>query len=150
MRRAIVQTVLLSLAAVLFVQPAICEHPDLSGSWQLDVPASTFGAMTIPNSGELNITPGARKTLHIQRVLKEPQGERTTDTEWKTDDRFHPVVGDEPGTLLAKWDGSVLVGRRHTNAGMEEIHLAAGGDGVTMIESIQSAQGTRTMVWRRR
>jgi len=140
---------LLSLAAVLFVQPAICEHPDLSGSWQLDVAASTFGPMAIPNSGELNIAPGARKTLHIQRVLKEPQGERITDTEWKTDDRFHPVVGDQSGSLLAKWDGSVLVGKRQTEAGMEEIHMAAGGDGVTMIESIQSPQGARTMVWRR-
>jgi len=150
MLRAIFQTMLLSLAAVLFVQPAICEHPDLSGSWQLDVAASTFGPMAVPNSGELNITPGARKTLHIQRVLKEPEGERTIDTEWRTDDRFHPVVGDEPGSLLAKWDGSVLVGKRLTGAGMEEIHLAVGADGITMIESIQSSQGTRTLVWRRR
>jgi len=141
---------LFSLAAVLCVQPAICEHPDLSGSWQLDVATSTFGTMALPASGVLNITAGARKTLHIQLVLKGAQGERTTETDWKTDDRFHPVVGDEPGTLLAKWDGSVLVGRRHTDAGMEEIHMAVGADGVTMIQSIQSTQGNSTLVWKRR
>jgi hypothetical protein len=52
--------------------------------------------------------------------------------------------------VLAKWDGSALLGKKHSEAGMEEVRLVLGADRATLIESIQSSQGTTTMVWHRR
>jgi hypothetical protein len=149
-----IQTTLLSLAAMVFVQSAFCEHPDLSGSWQLDVAASTFGNLPRPDSGFLAIGTGAHKMLHMQVVMYGPVAtgkiERTVESDWKIDDKYHPVVGGEPGEVLAKWDGSVLLGVRQTDAGPEETRLVLTVGEGTLMETIQSSQGTATLIWRRR
>jgi hypothetical protein len=145
-----VQSILLGLAAAFLIQPVFGEHPNLSGSWQLDVAASMFGAKPIPQSGYLNISTGRHKMLHMELVMRDAHGERTVDNDWKIDDKYHPIVGDESGEVLAKWDGSVLLGKHHTEGGMEEIRMVAGSDGFTLTESIQSPSGTTTLIWRRR
>jgi hypothetical protein len=153
--RQTLQTVLFSLTACLAVQPALCEHPDLSGSWQLDVAASIFGTAPTPESGMLTISTGPHKMFHMALTMKGPSDkgilERTTESDWKVDNRYHPVIGDgESGEVLAKWDGPVLLGKRQTSAGPEEIRIIADSGGATMTETIQSAQGTKTLIWRRR
>lgn len=145
----IVQTTLLGLAAVVFAQPAFCEHPDLSGNWQLDVSASTLGPTRQFDGGVLTISTGPHKMLHIQVTLKSPHGEQTIDRDFKVDNRYHPEVGDESGELLAKWDGAVLSGTRQTDAGPEQIRLILGADGQTLTETIQTSQGLQTRIWRR-
>lgn len=87
--------------------------------------------------------------LHMEVMLKGPRGEQTVARDFKLDNRYHPEVGDESGELLAKWDGSVLVGIRQTDAGPEETRLIPGADGLTLTQSIQSDQGLITRIWRR-
>jgi hypothetical protein len=148
------QTILFSLTACLAVQPAFCEHPDLSGSWQLDVAASIFGGAPTPESGMLTISTGPHKLFHMALTVKGPSDkgmvERTTESDWKVDNKYHPVIGGESGEVLAKWDGTVLLGKRETSTGPEEIRIIADSGGATMTESIQSAQGTSTLIWHRR
>ncbi len=92
--------------------------------------------------------------LHMETVMRGPVAnntvERTVESDWKIDDKYHPVVGGEPGEVLAKWDGSALLGRMQTDAGMEEIRLVRTTADGTMMESVQSSRGTTTMIWRRR
>jgi len=153
--RQTLQTILFSLTACLAVQPAFCEHPDLSGSWQLDVAASVFGGAPAPESGLLTISTGPHKMFHMARTIKAPSDkgtlERTTESDWKVDNKYHPVIGDgESGEVRAKWDGAVLLGTRQTSTGPEQIRIIADSGRGTMTESIQSAQGTKTLIWRRR
>ena len=147
----IVKTTVLSLGIVLFVTPAFCERPDLSGTWQLDVQASTFGTMAIPESGMMTISTGSHRMLHMAVVVRghgdSGKVERTVESDWKIDNRFHP---DEAGAILAKWDGPVLIGRRLTGDGIEEIRLVSGTGSYTLTESIQSPRGTIIRIWRRR
>ena len=145
----IVQTTLLGLAAAVLVQPAFCEHPDLSGSWQLDATASTMGPARQFDGGMLTISTGSHKMLHMAVMLKGPHGDLTVERDFKLDNKYHPEVGDESGEVLAKWEGSVLLGIRQTDAGPEEIRLIPAADGQTLTESIQSSQGLVTRIWRR-
>jgi hypothetical protein len=145
-----IQTTLFALAAAIFIHPAYCEHPDLSGTWQLDVAASTVGAMPAPQSGVLIISTGSHKMLHMAVTLKDSRTERTTERDMKIDNKYHPVVGDESGEILAKWDGSVLLGKRQTATGPEEIRLVSNPADGSLVETIQSSLGTTTLVWRKR
>lgn len=140
----------IALAAMVFALPAICEHQELLGGWQLDVGKSTFGPMTQFDSAILTIINESHKKLHMQVVAKDPHLQRTVEMEWKVDDRFHPVVGDDPGALLAKWEGSALVGTRDTENGVETIRMMPSPDGATLTEVIQSSRGLTTLFWRRR
>jgi hypothetical protein len=150
-RHIIQSAILISAAAV--VQPAFCEHPDISGSWQLDMAASSFGTMPTPVSGFMTISTGPHRMVHMETTIidagERGRVERTVGTDWKTDDRFHPVMGGEPGQVLAKWDGSALLGKRYTDTGMQEIRIVPGSDRATLVQTIQSEQGTSTLVWRR-
>ena len=138
------------LAAMVFVLPAFCEHQEFLGTWQLDAAKSTFGPMAPFDSAVLTVDIGSHKRLHMQVVAKGSHLERTVDMDWKVDDRFHPVVGDEPGALLAKWEGSALVGTRDTEGGMETIRMMPSPDGTSLVETIQSSRGLTTLFWRRR
>jgi hypothetical protein len=148
--RQLIQITCLSLAAVTFIPAAYCEHPELAGTWELDGAASSFGAAPAPQSGLLTISTGRHRMMHMQLILKGPESERTLDRDWKIDNRFHPMTGDESGEVLAKWDGSILVGKRSTDTGMEEIRLIASPGGDMLTESIQSSQGSTRMIFRRR
>ena len=128
---------------------AAADHAELTGTWQLDVAESSFGAMPSPGSGVLSISTSSHKTLHIVEFLHSPSSERTVESDWKIDDKYHPVEGAGPGEVLAKWDGSMLVGRKLTEAGIEETRFSLGPDGVTLTESIQSGANAATLVWRR-
>lgn len=142
---------LLTLAAIISV-PAFCDHPDLSGLWQLDVTASYFGTAPIPHSGYLTISTGSHKTINMEvslRNLNNGQLERSVQSEWKVDNKFHPVIGGQAGEVLAKWDGSVLLGERLTDTGMEDIRFVPGPYPASMVETIQSPQGMQTLVWHR-
>ena len=146
--RQLIQTTVFGLAAVL-AQPALCEHPDLTGTWQLDVAASSFGMMPRPDAAVLTISTSSHKMLHMEMITRGPHDQRTVDTDWKVDDRFHPVVGDESGAALAKWEGSSLVGKRDTGTGFEEMRIMPGPGGATLTQVIQSTHGLTTLVWRR-
>ena|ERR1041385_7924235 len=147
----IIQVTLLGAAAMVFAQPVFCQHPDLTGTYRLDVAASTFGSMPLPDSGTMTISNESHKRMRIELVLKDAQGEHSTEAEWKTDDRFHPVVGSDSGSVLAKWNGPVLTGKRVTQGSVDEFQLVpgTGEGGSTLIEHIQSSQGNMTLVWRR-
>ena len=136
-------------AATIAIPPAWCEHPDLSGAWQLDVAGSTFGPMARPDSAVLTISTGSHKKLHMEMTTRGPHEQRTMATDWKVDDRFHPVVGDESGAALAKWEGSALTGKRDVEGGFEEIRLMPSAGGAVLTEFIQTSRGTTTLVWRR-
>ena len=137
----------------MIVRPAFCEHPDLSGSWHLDVAASAFSGTPRPESGTMIITTGPHKLLHFALVMKDrvtnATAERTIESDWKLDNKYHPVVGGESGEVLAKWDGSVLLGKRETSAGPEEIRLMLDAGRSSMTETIQSPKGNTTLIWRR-
>ena len=78
-----------------------------------------------------------------------PISELTQDSEWKIDDRYHPINGSGGGELLAKWENGVLVGKRQSKNGVEEIsfRLAPGGEMLT--ESIETGANVITLIWRR-
>jgi hypothetical protein len=86
----------------------------------------------------------------MAEFLKAPGNERTIETDWKIDDKYHPVDGAVSGEVLAKWDGSMLIGKRLTTAGIEETRFLLGPDGATLTESIQSGANVTTLIWRRR
>lgn len=138
----------------MFIRPAFCEHPDLSGSWQLDVAASLFNGTPPPQAASMTIRTGPHKVLHFARVVKDRGDnaavERTIESDWKLDNKYHPVNGGESGEVLAKWDGSVLLGKRETSAGPEDIRLVLNAGGSSMTETIASPSGNSTLIWRRR
>ena len=132
------------------VYPALAEHPDFSGRWQLDTAVSRFGTMAPAESGNLVISMGSHKLIDMSMSTKASHQERTVDAQWKIDDHFHPVTGDASGEVLAKWDGSVLVGKRLTPAGtVEETRFRLESDGTTLTEMIQNGLNVTMLVWRR-
>ncbi len=128
---------------------AAANHPELSGAWRLDVSASTFGSMPPVNYGELRISASPHKILHIAVVTKGGNLERTVEDDWKIDDKYHPVDGPPSGEVLAKWEGSILLGKRRTDSGFEEIRFRLGPDGYSLTESIDASGKTTTLIWRR-
>ncbi len=104
--------------------------------------------MTPPDSGVLAITTSPHNTIHITLSTKGPRQERTVESEWKIDDRYHPV-NDGEGEVLAKWDGSTLIGKRRTETGVEETRFHLGPGGEEMTEWIQSGTSVITLIWRR-
>jgi hypothetical protein len=147
MTRRLIQCALLAL---IFSSLALAEHPELSGTWQLDVAASSFGAMPSPQSGVLAISTGPHKIFHMATFFQSPDKERTIETDWKIDNRYHPVEGAASGEVLAKWDGSMLIGRRLTEGGIEETRFRLGPGGDSLTETIQSGTNVSTLTWRRR
>lgn len=148
MRQRLIPSILLTLVLGVFIRPAAAEHPALSGVWQLDVAASNFGSMPRPKSAVLTISNSPHKTLHVMVVMEGPHQERTVDSEWRIDDQYHPVEGSG-GEVLAKWDGSVLVGKRLTDNGMEETRFRLGPDTGRLTQTIQSGTNVTTLIWRR-
>jgi hypothetical protein len=150
MIRRTFQGVLFTLFAGLCTYPALAEHPELTGSWRLDVAASRFADMTPAESGVLAISMGSHKLINISVTTKSSHQERTVDSQWKIDDHFHPIAGDGSGEVLAKWEGSVLTGKRLTPSGTtEEIRFRLEPGGTTLTESIQNGLNVATLVWRR-
>jgi hypothetical protein len=153
LRRRILHS-LIGLAPWLLMPAAFCEHPNLTGSWQLDVASSSFGNMAVPDSGFMTISTGPHKMFHMEVVMKSAgqtgNVERSVDSDWKVDNKYHPVIGGDSGEVLAKWEGSVLTGKRQTATGLEEIRLVPAAGSELLRQSIQSAQGTRILIWRRR
>lgn len=128
----------------------MAEHPVLSGTWELDLSASDFGGTPTPASGHLTISSLAHKVLHVTQSIESPHQQRTEESEWKIDDRYHPVEGSGGGELLAKWEGAVLLGKRQTKTGVEEIRFRLGPGGESLTESIESGANVTTLIWRRR
>jgi len=141
--------VLFTLAAA-FVQPTFAEHPAISGTWELDVAASSFGSTSQPDSGVLAISTGPHKTLHVMVSMEGSHQEHTVESDWRVDDRYHPVAGGTGGELLAKWEGPILTGKRQTETGIEETRFRLGPGGESLTESIVSGTNVTTLIWRRR
>ncbi|HEY3839350.1 MAG TPA: hypothetical protein VGL72_22410 [Bryobacteraceae bacterium] len=150
MKRRVIQGIFFTLLGGLTIYPALAEHPDFSGNWQLDVAASRFGTMAPAESGNLVISMGSHKLIDISMSTKASHQERTVDSQWKIDDHFHPIAGDAAGEVLAKWDGSVLVGKRMTPGGtVEETRFRLESGGSTMTEMIQNGLNVSMLVWHR-
>ena len=86
--------------------------------------------------------------FHIVVSTKGSHQERTVESEWKVDDRYHPVEGDSSGEVLAKWEGAVLIGRRVTETGIEETRFTLEPGSATLTESIQFGANVTILVWR--
>ena len=149
MTRRLIYGLFFTLATGLFMHLAAAEHPELTGTWRLDVAGSRFGAMPPLVSGVLTISTGSHKIMNITVSTKGQHLERTVETQWKIDDRYHPIDGDTSGEVLAKWEGSILTGKHLTEAGVEEIRFRREPDARTLTETIESAGNLTTLVWRR-
>ncbi len=157
MTRKFIHTILSVVAIGFFSSLVAADHESLRGTWQLDAAASNFSGAAAsnfsgtppPQSGVLAISNNPHKILHIAEFLKDADKERTVEMDWKLENRYHPVDGDGFGEVLARWDGSVLVGTRLTQAGMEETRFQLAPGGQTLTESIQSGTNITTLVWKR-
>jgi len=150
MTRNPLQAILFTVTTILFIHPAAAERPAIAGTWQLDVNESRFGNMPHPVYGLLTIANGSHKVLHIAMTTKGPDSEHTVESDWKVDDRYHPVDGSGSGELLAKWDGAILVGKKLAGDTTEEIRFRLGPGNETLTESIQSGTNVTTLIWHRR
>ncbi len=131
-------------------------RPDLYGTWKLDTSASQWGAAT-PTEGP--ITNGTltiqkhHKTLHMAVSVMFDHGDRTDEMDWRVDDKYHPVNGPASGEILAKWEGSTLVGEREMTGAHDSIRMKASPDGMLLTETIHhtGAGGTwdRTLIWKK-
>lgn len=149
MARNFIKHFLITLAAGAVIQLIAADRPALSGTWHLDVEDSRFGAMPPIESGVLVISTSPHKMFHLTVSTKSAHAERTVEDDWKIDDHYHPVDGPSSGEVLAKWEGSVLLGKRHTDAGLEEIRFRLSPDGGSLTECIVTGANTTTLIWRR-
>lgn len=152
MRRGFIKFFLLtSVVGGAFIHHLFAaDHASLSGIWALDVEASRFGASVTPvEKGVMTISVPEHKLIRLEISTKNGNKERTVEHTWKVDDRYHPVDGSIPGEVIAKWEGGVLVGKKQTVAGVEEIRFRLTPDRESLTESIASGSDVSTLIWRR-
>ena len=142
---------LATLAAALPLLAA--DHPDITGTWTLDIAKSNFGARPAPDSMVLIIAKN-KNLLKISQTSKTPNDERVIDTECKTDGRFHPVDGPVGGSVRCKFDGQTLVGEKELTDGSSKVTMRFTIDpgGSTAVEQLHitgTAAGDSTLVWKR-
>ena len=126
------------------------DHRSFSGSWALDVEASRFGAGVAPvEAGVLKISMPEHRLLRLTVSTSSGRAEKITQDTWKVDDRYHPISGPVPGEVLAKWEDGILVGKKQTVAGVQEIRFRLTPDCESLTESIASGSNVTTLIWRR-
>jgi hypothetical protein len=135
----------------LFQPPTLtsAERGDIAGVWRLDTANSpTYEGKTV-TSGKLTVQ-YRHKMVQMSEAMTFPDGDRSTDKNWKVDSRYHPVLGDGSGQVQAKWEGLTLVAD-HEDAGTHETaRLTLSPDGRSLTETIQQADGSsRVLVWKR-
>ena len=140
----------LTLLALSLVVPVSLRagHPDISGVWHLDTAASTFASDPTPSAANLSISKDGKR-IHIAESFTYPNGEKSREYEWRTDDRFHPVDGPSSGSVIARWDGDMLAGDRRGEKGTESIRMML-RDPSTLTQSIARNGQQITLIWRRR
>lgn len=136
---------LLAISASLFA----ADHPDITGTWTMDITHSDFGTHAAPDSMSLTFSKKGN-LLRISQTSKSPSDERMLDTECKTDGRFHPVTGPVSGSIRCKWEGRTLIGEKELpggssklimrftvspggNSATEQLHITGTGAGDSMI-----------------
>jgi hypothetical protein len=150
MHRGFIKTFLLTLAAGTFIfHLSAAGRPSLSGTWHLDLEASRFGNMPPIEAGVLTISMPHSKLLHLALSTKNENSEKTVEDTWRIDDRYHPIDGPTSGEVLAKWEGAILLGKKQTVAGIEEIRFRLGPDNESLTESIAAGSSITTLIWRR-
>ena len=152
MRRRLIHSFLLTLVAgggfILHLSAA--DHRSFSGVWALDVEASRFAAGVPPvDAGVLKISQPEHKLLRLTVSTSSGRAKKIIEDTWKLDDRYHPISGPVPGEVLAKWEGGILVGKKQTVAGVEEIRFRLTPDSESLTESIASGTNVTTLIWRR-
>jgi hypothetical protein len=150
MSRGFIKHSLLTVVAGAFIfHLSAAGRPSLSGTWHLDLESSRFGNMPPVEAGVLKISMAEHKLLHLAISTKSANTEKTEEDTWKIDDRYHPIDGPTSGEVLAKWEGSVLLGKKQTVAGVKEIRFRLEPDNETLTESIVSGSSVTTLIWRR-
>jgi hypothetical protein len=142
----------LALGVVLIWAPAsltAASHEDLSGVWRLDTANSVVVSGRAVVSGTLMVA-YRQKAIDTSETLNFADGERTLQRNWKVDNRYHPVLGDGSGQVLAKWEGRTLVAD-HEDGGRHEIfRLTLSPDDRSLTETVLRPDGSSsTFVWRR-
>ena len=125
------------------------ERADIAGTWRLDAASAPAIDSKPVTSGHLTVQ-YRHKTIEMSESLLFPNGDRSTTRNWKIDSHYHPVLGDESGQVLAKWEGLTLTAD-HENAGRHENYrLSLSPDGQVLTEMISRADGSRQVfIWRR-
>ena len=122
---------LVATAVALVAAPAAragaqaAKTPNLSGTWELDVQASSFGMMPGPQKATMVLT-HADPSLKQVTTSVGPQGEQKDEIALTTDGKEikRTLRGTEATTVL-KWEGSVL-----TNT----TRLTLQGNDITVVE----------------
>jgi hypothetical protein len=151
MMRGFIKHFLLTVAAGSFIlHLSAADRQSFSGRWALDVEASRFGHMMPPvDRGMMTISLAEHKLLRLEVSVKSANREQTTEDTWKIDDRYHPINGPTPGEILAKWEGPILLGKKQTVAGVEEIRFRLAPDRESLTQVIQKDGDITTLIWRR-
>ena len=150
MKRGFIQYFIFLLAVGTFIiNLCAAGRPSFSGTWHLDPAASRFGNMPPIEAGVLTISMPGHKMLHLALSTKNANSEKTIEDTWRIDDRYHPIDGPTSGEVLAKWEGSILLGKKQTVAGLEEIRFRLGPDSESLTESIDTGNSITTLIWRR-
>ncbi len=102
--------VLAALAVIVLAAiPAMAANPNFSGEWKMNAGKSDFGPMPPPEKmlRKIEQTEGS---ISLTTTQSGPQGERTTNTTWKTDGSDQTVkMGNSEVKGTAKFEGGALV-----------------------------------------
>jgi hypothetical protein len=102
-------TVASAVVAFAVAAPAAAQAPNLSGTWELDVPASTFGGRPGPQKQTLTVE-HAEPSLKTTSTSVTERGERTQSAAYTTDGKEakNPGMMNSESVSTAKWEAGAL------------------------------------------
>lgn len=130
--------------------------PDITGTWELNVPKSNFGKMPAPVRMSLKAARQGAALHAVQTTYDASGGPDAVEGDWYLDGRERPLGSDGKMVSMSKWEGNTLVSERKSKDGSydEMIRLTLSSDGKTATERIQlkspNGNNSSTMVWERK
>jgi hypothetical protein len=145
--------------SALFIVAALtlvgADTPDLSGTWELNIPKSSFGKRPAPISMKLEVV---RQGEGFHSKLTSSDGTEApavTEGDWFLDGKYHAIAATK-WSQMSKWDGSALIAENRSDNGTFEEHLkltvSTDGKRVTENRTVKDSQGSNssTLIWDRK
>ena len=98
--------------AMASAMPSTGAHPDMTGTWELNIAASDFGGQGTPMKGTMVVTQKGDSITRVQTVNVEGSDRSTTMhhvLNAATTDTLTTPAGPLPFTSTTRWNDSVLV-----------------------------------------